>query len=194
MSSQMLERFRADVRRYVKAEPRKSWVGVLLTKEGLWAIAEYRFNHWVHYQVKTPGLRQLLKFGGAIAHKFISLLTGIDLPKEMHIGPGLYISHKGSIVLHPFVSIGENCTLSHEVTIGEGGRGEKRGWPKIGDRVYIAPGAKVFGAITIGHDVAIGANAVVNKSFGNMAVVAGIPAKVLSYRGAGDFIELEGAS
>ena len=186
----MLECFKADVRRYLRVEPEKSWVGVLLTKEGLWAIAEHRFNHWVYYTVKTPGLRQLLRIGGAIAHKTISLLTGIELPKEVHIGSGLYISHKGSIVLHPLVSIGENCTLSHEVTIGEGGRGEKKGWPQIGDRVYIAPGAKIFGAITIGNDAAVGANAVVNKSFGESAVVVGIPAKVVNYKGSADFLQL----
>ena len=181
-------RFKADIQRFQHHEPDKSALMVLLTKEGLWAIAEYRFNHWVHHQIKTPIIRQLLKFLGAIAHKIISLVTGIELPKEAQIGPGLYIAHPGSIILHPNVSIGERCTLSHETSIGEGGRGEKKGWPTIGNRVYIAPGAKIFGAIMIGDDVAVGANAVVTKSFENAAVIAGIPAKAISYKGSADFI------
>ena len=182
------DHFKADIRRFQQREPNKSTLTVLLTKEALWAIAEYRFNHWAHSQLKTPIIRQILKFFGAIAHKLISLITGIELPKAAQIGPGLYIAHAGGVILHPNVSLGEHCTLSHEVTIGEGGRGEQKGWPKIGNRVYIAPGAKIFGAITIGDNVAIGANAVVNKSFTDESVVAGIPAKVISYKGSSDFM------
>ena len=184
----MLEHYKADIQRFARVEPRKSLLTLLLTKEGLWAIAEYRFNHWVHYNVKTPVIRQLLQIFGAIAHKSISLITGIELPKRTHIGKGLYIPHASSVIIHQNVTLGENCTLSQEVTIGEGGRGEKKGWPQIGSRVYIAPGAKIFGAITISDDVAIGANAVVNKSVEQSAVVAGIPARVINYQGSADFI------
>ena len=49
----------------------------------------------------------------------------------------------------------------------------------IGDNVYIGPGAKIFGAITIGDNVKIGANAVVNKSFGDDISIGGIPARIL---------------
>ena len=184
----MLEYLKADIQRFARLEPHKSFLMLLLTKEGLWAIAEYRFNHWVHHSVKWPVIRQLLQLFGAIAHKVIGLVTGIDLPKKADIGKGLYIPHASSVIVHPNVTLGESCTLSQEVTIGEGGRGPKKGWPQIGSRVYIAPGAKVFGAITIGDDVAIGANAVVNKSVEKRAVVAGIPAKVISYQGSADFL------
>jgi serine O-acetyltransferase len=52
--------------------------------------------------------------------------------------------------------------------------------PKIGDHVYIGPGAKVFGDIEIADDVQIGANAVVNKScMENGAVLVGVPAKII---------------
>lgn len=37
--------------------------------------------------------------------------------------------------------------------------------PKIGDNVYIGPGAVLFGDIEIADNCWIGANAVVNKSF-----------------------------
>ncbi|MDE6861420.1 MAG: serine acetyltransferase [Alistipes sp.] len=51
--------------------------------------------------------------------------------------------------------------------------------PVIGDNVHIHKGAIVFGGITIGNNVAIGANAVVNRPVPDNAVVAGVPAKVL---------------
>lgn len=188
---QMLELFKEDIRQFSRADGQKSWVILLLTKEGLWALAEYRFNHWVSKKVRMRGGRQLLMLFGAILHKLISLVAGIELPKSANIGRGLYIAHHGSIILHPNVVLGEHCTISHDVTIGEGGRGSKKGWPKIGDRVYIAPGAKIFGAINIGNDVAIGANAVVNKSLPDNAVAVGIPARVVSYQGSSDFILVE---
>ncbi|MDJ0681888.1 MAG: serine O-acetyltransferase [Xenococcaceae cyanobacterium MO_167.B52] len=160
----------------------------ILSKEGLWALAEYRFNHWIHYHFHVPILRQFLIILGVICHKLIMLITGIELPKQAEIGSGLYIAHMGCIVLHPNVELGDNCTISQDVTIGLGGRGDKLGSPKIGDRVYIAPGAKIFGKITIGNDVAIGANAVVTKDLPDKAVAAGVPAKIISYKGSKDFI------
>ena len=51
--------------------------------------------------------------------------------------------------------------------------------PVIGDNVRIHKGAIVFGGITIGNNVEIGANAVVNKPVPDNAVVAGVPAKIL---------------
>ena len=57
--------------------------------------------------------------------------------------------------------------------------------PTIGDNCYIGPGAKLFGDIVVGNNVAIGANAVVNKSFReNDITVAGVPAKVISHKGS----------
>lgn len=187
----MFKKFQADIRQFLISEQKTSWLLMLMMNERLWAIAEHRFNHWVYYEVHIPGIRQLLRVCGVIAHKIVGLLAGIELPKEAHIGEGLYIAHKGEVVLHPMVSMGKHCVLSQGVTIGEGGRGNKKGWPQIGDRVYIAPGAKIFGPITIGNDVAIGANAVVNKDFENSAVVVGIPAKTVSHKGSSDFIKVQ---
>jgi serine O-acetyltransferase len=56
--------------------------------------------------------------------------------------------------------------------------------PVIGDDVYIAPGACIFGAIRIGNNVRIGANAVVCKDIPDDAVVALDPGfTIISYRG-----------
>jgi serine O-acetyltransferase len=64
------------------------------------------------------------------------------------------------------------------VNIGASG-GEVQG-PILGDNVYIAPGAKIYGNIKIPSNTAIGANAVVNKSFEKEnTIIAGVPAKVI---------------
>jgi len=123
-----------------------------------------------------------------LLYQVLCFLCGISLSLDTKVGGGLYIGHYGGIVIHPQVVIGENCNISQGITIGEGGRGEKRGVPKIGDHVYIGPGAVIFGNIEIGSHVAIGANAVVTKSVPDNAVVGGVPAGILNYKGSGDFV------
>lgn len=46
----------------------------------------------------------------------------------------------------------------------------------IGDSLYLATGAKMTSKVTIGDNVSIGANSVVNKSFDSNVMIAGTPA------------------
>jgi serine O-acetyltransferase len=85
---------------------------------------------------------------------------GIDVPASTRVGPGLYINHPGGSVVHSEAVIGRNCNLSHDVTVGEANRAPRKGFPVIGDGVFLGPGAKVIGRVHIGDDVAVGANAV----------------------------------
>lgn len=181
--------FKADIERYTVLYNR-GWLYLLLSQQGLWALAEYRFSHWVDTSIQILGVRHFLKLISFAWHKIIEITTGIDLPSQTEIGKGLYIGHFGGIFLFPQVKMGEYCNLSQGVTIGVGGRGDVSGCPTIGDRVFFGPGAKVFGAIKIGNDVAIGANAVVTKDLPDNAVAVGIPAKIISYKGSQDFVIL----
>ena len=113
---------------------------------------------------------------------------GISIPFECQLGKGFYIGHFGGIVVHHKAIIGDNCNISHGVTIGTSSRGMKKGWPTIGDHVYIGPGAKIFGKITIGNNAAIGANCVVTKDVPENATVAGVPGVVISYQGSEGYI------
>ena len=109
--------------------------------------------------------------------KKLSLKLGFSIPINV-FGPGLSIVHYGTIVINRNTKVGRNCRMHACVNIGASG-GEIQG-PILGDNVYIAPGAKIFGNIKIPNNTAIGANAVVNKSFEKEnTIIAGIPAKVL---------------
>lgn len=106
-----------------------------------------------------------------------SIKLGFTIPENV-FGPGLALVHYGTIVINSNSKVGKNCRMHAGVNIGASG-GEK-GAPLIGDNVYIAPGAKIYGNISIPNNTAIGANAVVNKSFQEEnTVIAGIPAKVV---------------
>ncbi len=109
----------------------------------------------------------------------ISIKLGFSIPINV-FGPGLAILHYGTIVVNSGAHIGSNCRIHTGVNIGaQLGKGSEV--PKIGNNCYIGPGAKLFGGIEIGDNTAIGANAVVNKSFseGNVTL-GGIPARVIS--------------
>jgi len=117
--------------------------------------------------------------------KLIKLSTnlGFTVPRNV-FGHGLSIAHWGSIVVHPDVRVGKNCRIHSAVNIGI----FKGACPIIGDNVYIAPGAKLFGGIIIGDNVTIGANAVVNKDVPSNVTVGGIPAKIISENDSSELI------
>lgn len=107
--------------------------------------------------------------------KKISVKLGLTIPENV-FGPGLAIVHYGTIVINSNSKIGANCRIHACTNIGASGGSKKA--PNIGNNVYIGPGAKIYGDITIGNNVAISANAVVNKSFEeNSILLAGNPAK-----------------
>jgi serine O-acetyltransferase len=98
-------------------------------------------------------------------------------------GPGLAL-HWHLVGIHGAAQIGANCLIQSGVNIGTKA-GESSAVPKIGDNVYIGPGVKIFGDITIADGIAIGANAVVNKSFTEPGIsIGGIPAKKISDKGS----------
>jgi serine O-acetyltransferase len=112
-----------------------------------------------------------------LLYKKLSYKLGFTIPINV-IGSGLFIAHYGTIIINHRATIGSNCILHACVNIGI----HKGGTPKIGNNYDIGPGAKLFGAIEIGNNVTIGANSVVNKSFPDNVIIAGIPAKIIRYK------------
>lgn len=148
-----------------------------LCAPGTQAALVYRFGR---YSLGHP----LLSAAYYPLYFLVRALWGIEVPRTAQIGPGLYIGHFGGITVSGKARIGRRCSLSQGITIGRGGSGSRGGVPVIGDDVYIAPGARIFGAIRIGDNVQIGANAVVYKDIPDNAVVALDPGfRIISYRG-----------
>lgn len=118
-------------------------------------------------------------------HK-LSVRLGFSIPVNV-FGKGLSIAHYGSIVVNNMAQVGDNCRIQENVTIGSTGGSTKA--PKIGNNVFIASGARIIGDIEIADQCAIGANAVVTKSFLEQHVtIAGVPAKIISRNGSDGFI------
>jgi serine O-acetyltransferase len=180
--AEALRDFRADVDRYrddtrVAADPPTanplSDVALVLRRHELWALAEHRLATALLGRSRAGDL--LAKPPLAILRKLVEILTGILIPHEVRIGPGLYIAHFGGVVFARGVRIGANCNIHHQVTLGE-----KDGLvPTLGDRVYVAPGVVIMGAVTVGDDAEIGANAVVTRDVPARGVAVGVPARVV---------------
>ena len=113
-----------------------------------------------------------------IRYKRISMKCGFTIPINC-IGPGLCIPHYGTIIISGNVVIGENCKIHAGVNIGAtSGKEEAK---RIGNNVYIGPGAKLVGGGIIPDNVVIGANAVVVGDVEEEGItVGGIPAKKIS--------------
>jgi serine O-acetyltransferase len=149
---------------------------------GVHTVVVYRYGQWARRRLRV--FRIVLDPLYVFLNALIKILWGIELPRSARIGAGLYIGHFGGITISPNANIGLNCTLSQGITIGVSGAGEKQGVPKIGDDVFIAPGARLFGKITVGNNVKVGANAVVYRDVPDNAVVVLDPGfKIISLKG-----------
>ncbi len=83
------------------------------------------------------------------------------------------------IIVSPDAHIGKNCTIFHQVTIGNDYR-KLENVPTIGDDVVIYPGAKIVGKLRIGNHCEIGANAVVTADVPDNSLVVAQRARVIT--------------
>ena len=135
------------------------------------AMFFYRISRWL-YLHHVPFLPKLLEL-------LIFLIYNSKVPYQAEIGNGTKLGYGGiGVVIHHNTKIGCNCMIAQQVTLG-GGNSRYPGVPIVGDNVYMAKGSIIMGGITIGNNVIIGANAVVNKPVPDNAVVAGVPARIL---------------
>jgi serine O-acetyltransferase len=104
---------------------------------------------------------------------------GFQINNVTEIGEGLFIGHRGTIVINGNAKIGKNCNISHGVTIGQANRGKLKGYPAIGDNVWIGTGAVIIGNIKIGSNVLIAPNSFVNIDVPENSLVVGNPCKIV---------------
>lgn len=111
----------------------------------------------------------------------LSNKTGFHISTNV-CGKGLHIMHIGSILTNPNTVIG--CNVAIHINTAFVAQGHNSDSPVIGNNVVVGTGATIVGGVNIADGIAIGANALVNKSFyeENIAI-AGVPAKKISNNG-----------
>lgn len=128
----------------------------------------------------------IFKFIYKIIVRLISHNYGFQIPVNCKIGKGFYIAHFGNIVINENAIIGNNCNITHGVTIGRTNRGILKGNPIIGSKVWIGANAIIIGKIEIGDNVLIAPGAFVNFNVPCNSIVIGNPGKIISKNNAVD--------
>lgn len=149
-----------------------------LLSQGFWALAVHRFGNW-RMDLRPKLLRLPFSLLYKFLYKFVEWTCGISLNYPVRVGRRVRIWHHGGMILGAR-SIGDDVHIRQNTTFGVARRGDHRSLkPIIEDRADIGAGAVVAGAITIGHDSIIGANAVVLKDVPPYSVCVGVPGKII---------------
>jgi len=149
------------------------------TRPGFRAVAVHRFGAW-RMTLRSKWLRAPLGILYRALFRRCRNVYGIELPYSVRLGRRVIIEHQGAIVVHGDCVIGDDCILRQGVTLGNRHLDRPRDAPRLGPRVNVGAGAKILGAVAIGADATIGANAVVLRDVPAGCVAVGIPAKLVA--------------
>ncbi len=144
---------------------------IFLCYPGFHAVLFHRLAHKL-WKWRVPLLPRVIS-------QVSRFFTGIEIHPGATIGPGFFIDHGMGVVIGETAEVGADVTLYHGVTLGGTSLAKGKRHPTLGDRVVVGAGAKILGAITIGEDSRIGANAVVVKSVPANSVVVGVPGQIV---------------
>jgi len=165
------QRVKEDIDTAIARDPAaRSRFEVFWTYPGLHALWWHRVAHRL-WQVNAYFLARVIAMLGR-------RLTGVEIHPAAQIGRRLFIDHGMGVVIGETAIVGDDALIFHGVTLGGAKQVDGRRHPIVGDRVLIGAGAKLLGAITIGDDARIGANAVVLRDVPAGATAVGVPAKV----------------
>jgi len=172
----MFKRMRANLELARKTDPasKNKWI-VALTYPGFHALCFHSVAHFF-YKIK-------LTFIARVISQFSRFITGIEIHPAVVMGFGIFIDHGMGVVIGETAELGNNIVIYQGVTLGGTGKERGKRHPTIKDNVTLCAGAKVLGAITIGENSKIGAQAVVLKDVPPNTTVVGIPAKIVKQNG-----------
>ena len=148
------------------------------TLPGFRAMAVYRFGHW-HRTIRFRPIRLIMKRIHLMMYRYIRNHYGIELRYNARLGRRVKIEHQGSIVIHGYSRIGDDCVIRHGVTLGIRSPDRPCHAPVLGKGVDVGAGAKILGDVVLGDYCRIGANAVVLHDVPPGATAVGVPARVI---------------
>ena len=169
-----LARVAVDVRRDIAAAHARDPAArgapsaeILSSWPGVQALLVHRVAHGLH-GAGLPVVPRTLSMAAR-------MLTGIEIHPAARIGRGFFIDHGAGVVIGETAEIGDDVTLYQGVTLGGTGFQTGKRHPTLQDNVTVGAGAKLLGAITVGHGAKIGANSVVITDVEPNSTVVGNP-------------------
>ena len=155
------------------------------TLPGFRAVAAYRFGKWVEAESGRGVVRGPIKYLARRVHlamfRYVRNQYGIELPLTANVGRRVLFGHQSGIVIHTHATIGDDCIIRQNVTIGAL-NSQRDEAPTVGSRVELGAGCSIIGGITIGDGSRIGPHSVVMTDVPPGAMVFVNPARVVALR------------
>ena len=112
---------------------------VMILYPGFHILLFHRIAHFLYHH--------RLFFCARLISQIARLITGIEIHPGAKIGRRLFIDHGMGIVIGETTTIGNDCTIYHNVTLGGTGKDKNKRHPDLGNNVIVGCGAKVLGPI-----------------------------------------------
>lgn len=115
--------------------------------------------------------------------------ANVRIGRNCTIGPYAIIYGGGPVYIGDAVRIGPHCVIvggNHIYTDPETPiyqQGMRCVGIKISDDVWLGAGVKILDGVSVGKGAVVAAGSVVTKSVNSFAIMAGVPARVIGYRG-----------
>lgn len=143
-----------DAKNIIKKDPAaRNILEVIILYPGFHILIFHKIAHFL-YKYNILFLARLISQIGRF-------FTGIEIHPGAQIGRRLFIDHGMGIVIGETATIGNDCTIYHNSTLGGTGKDKNKRHPDLGNNVMVGAGSKILGPIKIGNNVKIGANATV---------------------------------
>ena len=147
-------------------------------KNGIKSFATMRFSHQIKYMKLWRKVSEKGNIVDKIRLHIKAKKYGLEISPKAKIGEGLYLGHAFEITVAGGAIIGANVNLHKGCTIGAENRGERKGCPIIGEKVYVGINSTIVGNIHVGNDVLIAPNTFVNFDVPDHSIVVGNPASI----------------
>lgn len=148
------------------------------TRPGFRAVAMHRFGVW-RMTVRTKILRAPLSILYRWGYRHCRNVYGIELPYTVRLGRRVIFEHQGGIVIHGSSTIGDDCIIRQNCTLGIRRMDALDDAPTLERGVSVGAGAVILGAVRLGENAQVGANAVVLSDVPPGSLAVGVPAKVV---------------
>lgn len=111
----------------------------------------------------------------AIAYRVLLHVHGLEMDRDVAIGPGLYLPHPHGVLFAGGTRVGSDCAIYGMVRFLT----SDSGTPAIGDGVFLGDGARLLGDVRVGSGSRIGAGSVVTRDIPAGVTAAGVPTRTM---------------
>ena len=133
----ILKELYEDAENIKKKDPAaRSILEVIILYPGFHVLVFYRIAHFFY--------NHKLFFIARVISQIARFFTGIEIHPGAKIGRRLFIDHGMGIVIGETATVGNDCTIYHQVTLGGTGKDKYKRHPDVGDDVLIGAGSKVL--------------------------------------------------